>query len=400
MNQKLIAASAVLISAGLLSMLCAETNEGISPNPTPEMTSRSLLTLGDTSRLTNVMLKARQGQKIVVSTIGGSITEGAGATKPENRWANLSAQWWINKFPNTEVQFVNAGIGATGSNIGAHRAAQDLLRFKPDLVIVEFAVNDANTEFAAETLEGLTRQILKQPNNPAVMYIFTTNTIGGNAQEWHSKVGYHYKLPMISERDAVYPEFQSGAIKWEDIMPDGIHPNDIGHKYMADFIYNLLDKVYDSLPDNNKLKPIKRIPKPLISDTFEYTNMFTGSDMNLISNNGWSQTVFWRNADAWESSAPGSTIEFEVEGETISITYFRLRSDMGMADVQIDNNPPIKLNGWFEATWGGYSEWALLARNLEPGKHRVKIRLLHEKAEESKGHKFQILSIMTAGLNK
>jgi len=83
---------------------------------------------------------------------------------------------------------------------------------------------------AAETLEGLVRQVLKRPNHPAVVLLFMMNRQGANAQEWHGKIGRHYGLPMVSFRDALWPEIQAGSMKWEDVEADMVHPNDVTRK--------------------------------------------------------------------------------------------------------------------------------------------------------------------------
>ena len=126
------------------------------------------------------------------------------------------AAWWRQTFPKASIRFVNAGIGATGSDYGALRVKRDLLAHHPDFVVVEYAVNDPNTQAAAETLEGLVRQILREANQPAVLLLFTMNQDGGNAQEWQGKVGRHYDLPMVSFRDALWPEIKEGRMKWND----------------------------------------------------------------------------------------------------------------------------------------------------------------------------------------
>ncbi|PIY39054.1 MAG: hypothetical protein COZ06_30280, partial [Armatimonadetes bacterium CG_4_10_14_3_um_filter_66_18] len=48
--------------------------------------ARSLVTAGDTARLQHALAKARRGEQVLVSVIGGSITQGAAASKPENRY--------------------------------------------------------------------------------------------------------------------------------------------------------------------------------------------------------------------------------------------------------------------------------------------------------------------------
>lgn len=99
----------------------------------------------DLTRLEAVMRKAEEKQPITVAVIGGSITQGSSATKPENSYAAIMRKWWQRTFPDTEINYVNAGIGGTDSYLGVHRMDRDLLEYRPDFVIVEFSVNDADT---------------------------------------------------------------------------------------------------------------------------------------------------------------------------------------------------------------------------------------------------------------
>jgi len=154
-----------------------------------EVLERSLVSTGHPARLEQALAKARRGEAVTVGVIGGSITAGAGTSLPERRYGDRVAAWWRQTFPEASVRFVNAGIGATGSDYGALRVKRDLLSQHPDFVVVEYAVNDPNTRAAAETLEGLIRQVLRETNQPAVLLLFTMNQDGGNAQEWQTKVG-------------------------------------------------------------------------------------------------------------------------------------------------------------------------------------------------------------------
>jgi len=368
------------------------------PDGEKEIFARSLVDVGDTARLQHALAKARRGETVTIGVIGGSITAGARASSEENRWGNVVAAWWRSTFADTEVHFVNAGIGATGSNIGAHRVQAHLLAHRPDFVVAEYAVNDPNTELAAETLEGLTRQILRQPNQPALMLLFTMNRAGANAQEWHSKVGRHYGLPMVSFRDALWPEIEAGRLTWEDVEGDEVHPNDRGHKYCADFITAVLDNVLANLPPDNELPPVQPLPEPLISDVFEHATFANADSVQPALNEGWTLANAWPFGASWEATQTGSVLEFEVEGTAVSVVYYRIKGDMGMAQAQVDDQPPVQLQGWFEADWGGYAAWALVARDLAPGTHRLRIEVLDEKADQSGGHKFQVQAIMTAGL--
>ena len=366
-----------------------------------EALRRSVVSFGDTARLQRVLRKARSGGKVVVGVIGGSITQGALASAEEKRWGNLVAQWWRETFPKATVEFVNAGIGATGSDIGAHRVQSHLLARQPDFVVAEYAVNDPPTEQAAETLEGIVRQVLSRPNRPAMMLLFTMNNAGGNAQEFHAKVGRHYGLPMVSFRDAMWPEVHAGRVKWDDIEADEVHPNDRGHAICARLITDLLTRVLATMPADGGLPRIARLPGPIISDVFERTAMLGPENLTPERCEGFGTGErHWAFGPVWEADRIGSVLVLPVEGTTIGIVYHRIMGPMGMAEASVDGGPPVKLDGWFDQTWGGYDACQFVARGLKPGKHTLTIRLLDEKAQRSQGHKFRVVRILCAGLRK
>ena len=374
----------------------AEAAPGTEPGESGVF-SRSLVSTGDLARLQHALAKARRGEAVTVGVIGGSITQGAGASQAEKRYGERVAAWWRQTFPKASIRFVNAGIGATGSDYGALRVKRDLLSHHPDFVVVEYAVNDPNTQAAAETLEGLIRQILKETSQPAVLFLFTMHQDGGNAQEWHGKVGRHYDLPMVSFRDALWPEIKEGRMKWNDVESDVVHPNDRGHDYCARFITNLLERVLADLPADDRLPQIKTVPQPLISDMFEHVTLLEADALKPLSNQGWNCDLSQAGDKYWKADQPGSAIEFEVAGRAIFLMDWHLRGPMGQAIVRVDDRPPVLREAWFDQTWGGYRQTALLARDLGPGKHKVRIELRPENNPQSSGHEFRMLGLGTAG---
>ena len=359
---------------------------------------RSLLSPGNPTRLQRALAKARRGESVTVGVIGGSITQGAGASQPANRYGERVAAWWRHTFPRAGIRFVNAGIGATGSDYGALRAERDLLSRQPDLVVVEYAVNDPNTQAAAETLEGLIRQILRQANQPAALLLFTMNHEGGNAQEWQAKVGRHYSLPMVSFRDALWPEIKEGRLKWSEVEADQVHPNDLGHDYCSRFITNFLIGVLENLPPESSLPQIKALPPPLLSELFEHAALFEADALKPLNNRGWSREESASRDKCWKSDQPGSVIEFEITGQAVFLMDWHIRGPMGQAKVWVDERQPVLREAWFDQTWGGYRQTTLLARDLSPGKHRVRIELLLGQNPQSTGHEFRVLGLGTAGV--
>lgn len=368
--------------------------DGYAGQPNALLDELALVATGDGSRLARVLAKASRGEPITVGVIGGSITQGAVTSAESRSYACLVAKWWRCAFPTAAVDFVNAGIGATGSDYGALRVQRDLLSRQPDFVVVEFAVNDGNTQRSAETLEGLVRQVLKQENRPAVVLLFMMHRNGANAQEWFTKVGRHYGVPMISYRDALWPEIEAGRMLWSDISPDDVHPNDRGHAYAAGMVTHLLKHAFDEQAAKVTPIAIPPLPAPLFHDLFEFTDLREAAALNPVANDGWTYDVGSRS---WLTATPGSCIEFEIRGRVILASHYVIKGPMGRARVVVDGGAPQTLDGWFDQTWGGYRQTNIIGKDLPPGPHRVRFEMLPDTSKGSTGHEFRILGLGAAG---
>ena len=360
---------------------------------TSAVMGRSLSGLGDGARLRRVLASARDGRATTIGVIGGSITQGASATAPRLRYADRFAAWFGSKYPGSAVRLINAGRGATGSNYAALRARRDLLDQRPDLVVLEFAVNDGVEPSFGETYEGLLRQILLEPNHPAAITIFMMHRGGRNAQERLGAVASHYRIPMTSYRDALQPEIDAGRLPWDDISPDEVHPNDFGHACAARFLVNLLEQAEQGASDDDP-----PVPPPLYSDQFQRTTLLEAPAARPVASAGWSLDAHGDPWPYWRANEPGSTIEFEISGRTILLMHYRIRGDAGIATAQVDECPAVTLDAWFPGTWGGYRETVTLARDLAPGLHRVRLTLSERRNPESAGHEFRILGLGAAGV--
>jgi hypothetical protein len=112
-----------------------------------KMIGRSLMQAGNTKRLEKLLEKAALGEDVTLGFIGGSITQGAGAVPiHEKCYPRIFADAFKKKFAKDgNVDLVKAGVGGTPSELGMIRFDRDVLRDgqkKPDLIVIEFAVND------------------------------------------------------------------------------------------------------------------------------------------------------------------------------------------------------------------------------------------------------------------
>jgi hypothetical protein len=323
---------------------------------------RGLVSKGDTSRLRAVFEKARRGETVTVAAIGGSITAGGRQTQdPANRYIQQVAKWFEGHFPNSKVSFVNAGIGGTNSFYGAMRLRHDVLAKNPDLVVVEWAVNNQAGKDFAESYEGVLRQLLRAPGNIAVIELFFMHKDGENAQMWQEILGRHYGLPMVSFRDALWPEFTSGRVQWEDLYADVVHPKDEGHLFAGKLLRKLFESV---LPNTDSTQPAAEIPVPLISDLYESCRFAAYEELKTTANTGWE-----RSADQkfWEGDAHGDAIEFEFTGHALFLGYDFEKEQAPKAVFSIDGGKPQPLKE--------DAHRRPIASDLRSGTHRLRIEI-------------------------
>ena len=237
-----------------------------------EAAKKALVVDGNHARFKKLMKRAAAGEDLHIGFLGGSITQGSLASQPQNCYAQRVFQWWEQTFPKSRFSFINAGIGGTTSLFGASRAWMDIMRYRPDFVVIDFTVNDDATEFFQETFEGVVRQVYGDPAAPAVMIL---NNVfyddGRNAQDLHNVIARHYGIPSVSMRESLYQMICGGEVNAADVTPDNLHPNDRGHAIVADMLITQLETIYRDL-DAPEEEPA--YPCALTANRFEPANRY------------------------------------------------------------------------------------------------------------------------------
>lgn len=232
----------------------------------------------DLTRLKSCMQRAMQGEELVIGFLGGSITQGSLATEHKNTYAYRVFTWWKESFKKAKFHYVNGGIGGTSSHYGVSRAVTDVLMYQPDFVIVDFSVNDEPNDFFKETYEGVIRKLLLWNSMPAVLLLNNVfYDTGKNAQKYHNAVGKWYGVPYISIKDTVYKSMQDGKYTLEELTPDGLHPNDFGHKLVATEIISFLESVKDTVNAEEliNIKKENTLPQALTANAYENAKRLT-----------------------------------------------------------------------------------------------------------------------------
>ena len=230
---------------------------GISDSKYEESIKKSLVSKNNNHLVKKVLEKMRAGDEVIISALGGSVTEGAGPSSYTQGYAYQFKDMFIEKYAanKDKVKFVPAGIGGTPSPMGLVRYQKDVVNKggrDPDLLIIEFAVNDWLECSKTRAMEYLVRNALE--HNTAVIMLYGAATYG-NQQEQIKPVADFYKLPQVSVRDGLK---NSGVNQQKDskvYYTDMVHPTKNGHTFMAKCIMNLIDEIDASQIDEKAAIP-------------------------------------------------------------------------------------------------------------------------------------------------
>lgn len=340
-----------------------------------KMVDRSLLSVGDMTRMSDVFQKAQNGEDITVAYIGGSITEGYNAGTTEF-YAKTCTDLLQGYFPDITVTGVNAGISGTPSLLGNLRLERDVLSADPDIVFVEFAVNDGQEADYKNAYESLVRTLLTQEKDIAVVLLFTVLDSGYTCQEHMSKIGANYDLPMISVHDSVYEEIEAGKMTWQDYSNDQSHPNAYGHKCITDFVDNYYQKVLPVVAENVG-EVSKELPDPVFSAKYMNMHYMDSATMDGVELDGFEQyDTHGSFHNGWMyRGTDGGSMKFTVDCSVLEMVFKANNSDKyGTADIYVDGEKVKSVVSNMSDGWNN-PVTAYLIDNDSSAEHTVEIRM-------------------------
>ncbi|MDO5435652.1 MAG: SGNH/GDSL hydrolase family protein [Clostridia bacterium] len=364
---------------------------------------------GSNTRLQKILNRAKNGENITLAVIGGSITEGAGAGTYKDCWASrllrlLRAEYGTDDGLN--IGLVNAGVGGTPSTFGWIRYYRDIVdKVKdddglPDIVIIEYAVNDGGEPTNRGCYESMVREILAAENEPAVILLFSVFRTGYTLQDQFIPIGRAYDLTMVSMRDSVFPLIGDMWTQ-KEFFYDEYHPTALGHGIMADCIMNAIRTDAQREPDDREINvkavmPVsraaytgmRRIFGDSIPDDIAFScGGFSQDDPSSYSNIPVGR-VCGRNF-AHTALSGNEPLTFTASFRNMLISYRTVSDrDFGKAEVYINGEKVMTLNGKQSGAWG-QSDTKLILPYHEADEYHVEIRM----AEGSENKPFTITAI-------
>ncbi len=217
------------------------------------------------------------GETLIVA-FGDSTTASRGELKVFSRLLK-------DKLPTkgVDAKIINSGVGGNNTNQARKRFQKDVLAHHPDIVIIQFGINDAAIDVWKQPPATVPRVRLDQYEENLTHFVTTLKSqdskiilMTPNPCRWTSKLKKLYGSPpyqldqldgfnvLLSEyanavrRIAkqndiplidVYRQFQEHNKQpqqaVDDLLLDGIHPNDQGHRLIAELLLKQLTKHID-----------------------------------------------------------------------------------------------------------------------------------------------------------
>ncbi len=359
--------------------------------------------------LPNVFQKWGMGQEVRVGYLGGSITA-------QNGWRPKTLAWFNQQHPNCKSSEIYAAIGGTGSDLGVFRLKQDVLDHKPDLLFVEFAVNDggAPTDRILKAMEGIVRQTWKANPKTDICFVYTltegmlSDFDAGkfpHAASVMEQIADHYGIPSIHfgvEVARLHREgkliFSGQATKEQSdrmaqqgqvlFSPDGVHPYEAtGHE----LYFQAVKRGFAQIEKAGVAPGPHALPTPLRTDNWEQAKLIPLS--RAILSQSWQKLDLATDAkanqyrqylpDLWKTDRPGAEIKFRFRGSSV-LVYDLLGPDCGQVAVQVDQLHPYSVPR-FDAYCTYHRLGTLpVADNVPEGIHTVTLRLMAEQPDKLK----------------
>lgn len=320
--------------------------------------------------LPNFFKKLEAGEPVVISYFGGSITFQSG-------YRVQLTQHLKKLSPTGNVIGLNASIGGTTSELGSLRCRYDVLQKKPDLVLVEFAVNDSfssSTRTIRRGMEGIVRQIRRSLPETDILFVYTVDnaTMKDLVKNNFSKpvcimeeIADYYGIPsihmalqaarLLKAGKLVMNAKQQGVTRLSgkelnldsDVVvdkegripfaPDGCHPyGNTGHVLYTDAIRRSLPAIREAGLGRGGRYPL---PPPMLAECYDRVETVSPDDPRIIHSQKYTmESKQFREHTQFGRFTPGHEMSLRFRGSGISC-YILVDKVSGGIEYTVDNGP-------------------------------------------------------------
>ena len=204
---------------------------------------------------TDLSAKWPKNRTINIVWHGHSVPSGYHQTpkvEPFGSYPFMVWQGMNERFPTAVINSITTAIGGENSVKGAARFERDVLPYHPDLLFIDYAINDRSVQL--EDVERAWRSMIESAKTHQIPLILITPT-GTRFDDFKDptnalsirvalirKLGKEYDLP-VADVSAAWQKVLDGGTPQESLLSQGLHPNAKGHAIAAQEILRTLDEM-------------------------------------------------------------------------------------------------------------------------------------------------------------
>ena len=319
-----------------------------------------------------------QKKQISLAFMGGSVTQ-----------AYANGSYIPNPYPKVISEKLNAlGFDADfpvcadagmDTLTGCLLSDEFVLSRNPDVVFLEYAINETTLRHSAEHFESLIRHLLQSACRPTVCLLLMRNANDYSCASFMRPMAEHYGLPCIDMREALNQALDAEEIAWSDFADREGHPHQEGHLFLADCVMNLFGEAFKA---KTEFQPDLPLPEPWISAPFTDLRRIetdrNSEEVTVPKDYPVSARAIQFFHPAWDISPENGTWIMQCRCRAIVIFYeTHFRPEFGSCKVLLDGKPvrhPLLEGGILQTHtiygWGNARNIVLL-NQTEPSDHTI-----------------------------
>ncbi len=367
--------------------------------------------------LGNTLSALNCDKKLRVLYFGGSVTTGVGLPYDDlNKlsWRARVGAWLSEKFPSAEIVNINRAVGESGTYLGAFRVGRDVIAHKPDLLFIEYSINDcyfgATYEQSSVRFETIVREVRNALPNCDIVTVLVTDKrrsedalshrLHAQAQA-HEDISDAYGIPSIKVGMALAEKYREHLYDvWDEYFTDIVHLTEKGY---AEY-FNCIEAFLESELLATEYKKVEhQLPPQVNNDLFSGMRKIVEANRELLAESeklggygfSFSEKLFglhdYNGYFYAEQGGENPVFAIKFGGTEIAIcsnvaTGVVREESVWCFEVSVDGGD------WQRRNFKTHNP-TIIAENLEPGEHLIRFKPIFETFEKNDTFKLGIFFI-------
>lgn len=279
------------------------------------------------SALSGAVRKINSGMPLRLVYFASGFTRGADTDYPvvkpiKDRLYN----WFSESFPGSKINLTDAQLNGTDSGLGIYRLENDVLKAMPDVVFIDFSVQDfvnASPEKSAYNIENIIRRIKENKPDTDIVLINSISSEMLSVYEsaelpylskTYRNLAEYYDCGYCDAAEAVYNDYKQSGLGSEEYFIKNMQYTERAVSVSFEALSQRLDE-YIKNCDNTFVFSMK---KPIFRQSVNYSM----TDFNSIAvGDGWSTIQSADGKERLFSDKAGSVLKVLFTGKAIGIMY-------------------------------------------------------------------------------